>query len=106
MVETLSSLGKYKSIIEPLFKYYSVRSWIKYRLKVEMLYFHFLYIQLKELEENIPKDKLEQFINIYPIIDQLTDQVIVAQKTTKDDIEAIKIVLKKSSSLEVISLSS
>ena len=95
MIETLSSLGRYKSIIEPLLKYYSSRSWIKYRLKVEILYFHFLYIQLKELEENIPKDKLEQFINIYPIIDQLTDQVIVAQKTTKDDIEAIKIVIRK-----------
>ena len=95
METTLSPLdNRYASKVKPLLKYYSIRAWIVYRIKVELLYYHFLYDTLTDLCVNLDRDKLERFLNVYEYLDELVKDVLNIEKITRHDIKAIEIALR------------
>ena len=92
---TLSPLdNRYASQVKPLLKYYSSRSWIVYRIKIEIIYFHFLYNTLSDLCANLDHDKLSRFLNVYEHLDILVQEVVEIEKRTHHDIKAIEIALR------------
>jgi adenylosuccinate lyase len=88
-MDTLSPLdNRYSILVLPLNKYFSYRSWIKYRVKIELIYFKFL---CETLELTISEDKLISFmkhdINVLRVLD--------IEKTIHHDIKSIELYLKE-----------
>jgi adenylosuccinate lyase len=94
--DTLSPLdNRYSEKVASLFKYFSNRAWIIYRVKVELIYFNFLYSMLPELRENLNKEGLYEFLNIYPNISRILERIAEIEKQTNHDIKAIEIALRE-----------
>ena len=95
MEETISPLdNRYYNEIRELLPYFSYESWIKYRIKTELHYFFFLYQKIPELHNNLNKVGLQDFLNIYPDIDDLVNEVLELERKTRHDIKAIEIALR------------
>jgi adenylosuccinate lyase len=83
--------NRYYNKISELSNYFSLKSWISYRVYVELKYFAFLYNILPELR-NINKSKLIEFININESVN--IEAIIEIEKTIHHDIKAIEIYLR------------
>jgi adenylosuccinate lyase len=97
MEDTICPLdNRYFDKVKSISSVFSNKSWINYRVQVELLYFKFLYNILPELSNNISVNKLFEFVNI----DMNTDvyhcfHIINIEKETCHDIKAIEIFLRK-----------
>ena len=90
--------SRYSKSIEELQKYFSYESWIKYRVRFELLYFKFLYTTLSDDKEvgnttkwNISSNNLERFVNQEINVTEILD----IEKHIYHDIKSIELYLKR-----------
>jgi len=82
--------SRYKKYTRDLNKYFSYESWILYRVKIELLYFNFLWETLPELNKNITKEKLVLFIEAKINV----EDILTIEKDIHHDIKAIEVYLR------------
>ena len=94
-LDTISPIdNRYFDKVSEMKFYFSYKSWIKYRILVELKYFKLLYETIPELyNSDITKDRLNKFINI-SITNQDILDIIEIEKTTHHDIKSIEIWLR------------
>ena len=84
--------NRYYVQIQDLIPYFSYNSWIKYRVKVEILYFRFL-CELPNLKIEISKENLDKFIDKIEKID--TGRIVEIEKDSLHDIKSIELYLRE-----------
>jgi len=94
MDNTLCPLdNRYADKVTELLVYFSYKDWVEYRLFVEVRYFNLLYNILPNIQKNISKHKLEQFLSIVENVN--IEEIQQIEKTTLHDIKAIELYMRK-----------
>ena len=84
--------NRYHKKVDSLCEYYSYKSWIKYRLNVELEYFNELYLLLHTISNDISNDKMTEFLSLSNAFN--LDEILSIEKTTLHDIKAIELYLR------------